>query len=403
MKKKTELSPSANKNKDRLMGKVLLNIVTDRLSHLEGKGEMTSRYYNPGGVFDDVHILMTNGDKPNPANLQKMAGDARLHIHNLSAGKKLLLKSLFWRPALLKAWAAEGVEMARKIKPDLIRCYGNYINGFVASEIKRELGIPYVVSLHTHPDENRSNLSFGWKNFLYYHFSAAVENVTLENADSVVVVYRSLLPYVERRRPGRHGTIYNAVNPDMIRTKTDYSSDGPLKILSVGRLIPGKNPKHLIEAAIAEGAELTVVGDGPLRSALQEKADKAVGPGHVVFIPRMTNDELCSRSPEFDIFAIHSDYDGIPKTVLEASLCGLPVIANRRPVKQVPEFEDGWMELVENSTSGYAEAIKKMAGQEQREELGRKAHDYAHRNWNPQQTEARYAELYNRLMQGSSI
>ncbi len=53
------------------MGKALLNIITDRLSHLEGKGEMTSRYYNPGEVFDDVHILMTNGDTPNPKNLQK--------------------------------------------------------------------------------------------------------------------------------------------------------------------------------------------------------------------------------------------------------------------------------------------------------------------------------------------
>ncbi len=225
------------------MGKVLLNIITDRLSHLEGKGEITSRYYNPGEVFDEVHILMTNGDKPNPENLQKMAGKAKLHIHNLPTGKKLLLKSIFWRPALLKGWAAGGVDLAREIKPDLVRCYGNYINGFVASEIKRELGIPFVVSLHTHPDENRRNLSFGWKNFLYYHFTAAVENVTLRSADAVVVIYKSLLSYVNRRQTGTQETIYNAVNPDKIKSKTDYTSDGPLKILSVGRLIPGKKPR----------------------------------------------------------------------------------------------------------------------------------------------------------------
>lgn len=384
------------------MGKVLLNIITDRLSHLEGKGEMTSRYYNPGEVFDEVHILMTNSDQPDPANLQKMAGKARLYIHNLPSGKELLLKSLFWRPALLKSWAAKGVELAKTINPNLIRCYGNYINGFVATEIKKELGIPYVVSLHTHPDENRSNPSFGLKNFLYYHFSASVENITLKNADSVVVVYRSLLPYVNRRQAGTHETIYNAVNPDIIRPKTDYSSNGTFKILSVGRLIPGKNPEHLIEAAIREGAELTVIGDGPLRNSLQEQAHNFQGPGKVIFIKRMSNDELCAQSHKFDVFAIHCDYDGLPKTVLEAALCGLPIIVNKRPESQVPEFEDGWVELVENSTSGYVGAIQKMAVQSNREHLGQRAYKYAHENWNPQQTEARYAELYKRLMKTSS-
>ncbi|WP_320171781.1 glycosyltransferase [Maridesulfovibrio sp.] len=384
------------------MGKVLLNIITDRLSHLENKGEMTSRYYNPGGEFDEVHILMTNEDSPTPEKLQKMAGDARLYIHNLPASKKLLITSLFWRPALLKGWAAGGVELAKKIKPDVIRCYGNYINGFIASEIKKELGIPYIVSLHTHPDENRSNLSFGWKNFLYYHFTASVENVTLKNADYVVGVYKSLIPYVNRRNPKNYETIYNTVTPDKIRIKSDYTADTALKILSVGRLIPGKNPEYLIDAAIAEGAHLTVVGNGPLRPALMDRAEQAQGPGKVTFIQSISNEKLCEMSPDFDVFAIHSDYDGIPKTVLEASLCGLPVVVNKRMENQVPEFEDGWMELVNNSFEGYSMAIKRLANMDYREDLGKKALKYSHKHWNPQQTELRYAELYKQIMQNRS-
>ncbi|WP_319763631.1 glycosyltransferase [Maridesulfovibrio sp.] len=381
------------------MGRTLLNIITDPLSHLEEKGEITSRYYNPGEVFDDVHILMTNGDKPNTEALQQMAGNAKLHIHNLPADKVLLLKSLFWRPALLKGWAAKGIELAKEIKPDLIRSYGNYINGFVASEIKRELGIPYVVSLHTHPDENRRDISFGWKNFLYYHFTAAVENITLKNADSVVVVYKSILSYVQKRQTGELQTIYNAVTPDKIARKETYFSEGPLKILSVGRLIPGKNPEHLIEATIKTGAEITVVGDGPLRSELMEKASKVDGTGQANFIKRIANDELCKISPSYDIFAIHCDYDGIPKTVLEASLCGLPIIVNRRDNKnQVPEFEDGWIELVENSVSGYAEALQKMKDQSYREQLGTKTRNYGEKHWMPCQVEERYADLYRQIL-----
>ncbi len=385
------------------MGKVLLNIITDRLSHLEGKGEMTSRYYNPGEVFDDVHILMTNGDTPNPKNLQKMAGNAKLHFHNIQTGKSLLIKSLFWRPALLKEWASEGIKLAKKIKPDLIRCYGNYINGYVASEIKRELGIPYVVSLHTHPDENRACPSFGLKNFLYYHFTAAVENVTLKTADEVVVIYRSLLPYVNRRNPASHKTIYNAVNPDKIRPKEDYSSKGPLRVLSVGRLIRGKNPEHLIEAAIASNTELTIVGDGPLRTKLEEKASSLNGPGKVIFIPRMTNDELCEQTPGFDAFAIHCDYDGIPKTILEASLSGLPIIVNELPKGRVPEYEDGWVTLVENSAKGYGDALNTLMDQNKRIELGTLAKEYSNTHWNPAETENKYAELYKKLMKSSTV
>lgn len=379
------------------MPKVLLNIITDRLSHLEGKGELTSRYYNPGEVFDEVHILMTNGDQADAEKLQKLVGNASLHIHNLESGKALLFKSLFWRPSLLKGWAAEGIRIARKIKPDLVRCYGNYINGMVAAEIKKELGIPYVVSLHTHPDENRSNLKYGWKNFLYYHFTASVENYTLRNADKVAVIYESLLPYITRRRIKQYETVYNTVNPDNIFPKPDYMASEPLKILSVGRLIPGKRPDFLIKAAKKCGVELTLVGDGPLREELEEIAENSSGPGKTVFVSSMDNDELCRTSREYDLFAIHCDYNGIPKTILEASLCGLPIIVNKRPGTQIPEYSEKWIKLVDNSVDGYSRAIEDFHSESEREHFGLAARKFAESNWHPQETEARYAALYKEL------
>ena len=44
----------------------LLVIIPDRLSLLVRKGEVTSRYYNPGNLFRHVDILMTNDDRPDP-------------------------------------------------------------------------------------------------------------------------------------------------------------------------------------------------------------------------------------------------------------------------------------------------------------------------------------------------
>ena len=52
----------------------LMVLIPDRLSDLVSKGEITERYYNPGNLFDEVHIVMTNDDKPDPVALQKMVG-----------------------------------------------------------------------------------------------------------------------------------------------------------------------------------------------------------------------------------------------------------------------------------------------------------------------------------------
>jgi hypothetical protein len=62
--------------------KRLLVIVPDRLSDIAGKGEVQPAYYNPGELFDEVHILMTNDDRPPIEPLQYMVGRAKLFVHN---------------------------------------------------------------------------------------------------------------------------------------------------------------------------------------------------------------------------------------------------------------------------------------------------------------------------------
>ena len=72
----------------------LLVIINDRLSDLVRKGEITPRYYNPGGLFDEVHIVLTNDDRPDPTQLQTTVGRAILFLHNIA-----LIKPDTWRNA----------------------------------------------------------------------------------------------------------------------------------------------------------------------------------------------------------------------------------------------------------------------------------------------------------------
>ena len=57
--------------------------------------------------------------------------------------------TLGFRPFLLKKSGHIIIyKLVQKINPQLIRCYGINLNAFLATEIKRKLNIPFVLSLH---------------------------------------------------------------------------------------------------------------------------------------------------------------------------------------------------------------------------------------------------------------
>ncbi len=99
----------------------LMVIIPDRLSDIIAKGEVTARYYNPGELFREVHIVMTNDDAPDAEQAQVLVGNAKLVPHNLPAGGSLFLRTLGWRPGLLNRWGHHAVELARALKPQLVR------------------------------------------------------------------------------------------------------------------------------------------------------------------------------------------------------------------------------------------------------------------------------------------
>ena len=376
-------------------------IIPDRLSELISKGEITARYYNPGGLYSEVHILMTNDDVPDKGLLQKAVGEAQLFLHNLPSGKDLFLKSLGWRPALLSRWARRGVNMASQIKPQLIRCHGNHLNGFLAAEIKRILGVPYVISIHTNPDENRKYWCFDWREKCLNYAAKSIEKIAIKYADVIIPVYKSICSYLEHLDHKKIEIIYNVVNPEFLKKKCNYSLHSPVKIISVGRLIPGKCPDNIIRSVmdLDVDVELTIIGNGPLRPYLEDVAKSTEMSEKIKFIPSLSNDELCSILRDNDIFAVHSEYHGIPKTLLEASLTGLPIIVNKIDVETVPELSGNWLMLVDNNVDGYRKALQKLISDTPlRRELGRRATIHAHTHWEPTKMEAKYVEVYRRVM-----
>lgn len=384
----------------------LMVLVPDRISDILVKGEYQPNYYNPGELFDEVHIVTTTDDRPDLAQLQRTVGRARLHVHNVPEQPALIGGNWRrWWKQPLRDWAKAGVTLARQIKPQLMRVHGADWNIYLAARIKRALGIPYVVSLHINPDVNpvrrylSGNLTPAQQQ--QNEFFEYVEHEGLRRADLVMPVYESIVPYVRRHGVTRVEVCYNVLNADYLRKKTSYRRGQPFRIVCVGRLIKEKNPDHLIEAvAQLPEVELTIVGDGPERPRLEALArDLGCGP-RVLFRPAVANDELCALLPSFDLFAVHTEYWELNKSVLEALLTGLPLVINRRTGSPVPELADAdFVQFVDNTTAGYRDAITAlMRDDAAREALGRRAFAHAQAHWAPARTEQKVVDIYRRVL-----
>ncbi len=402
----------------------LLVIVPDAISVIVAKGEYQPRYYNPGNLFDEVHILMTNDDRVDPRDVQRTVGDAQLYLHNLPEDRRHFIQNYsFFKPWLLKPWAKPiiaitkrlqlwllnrwsipAIKLAREIRPALIRCHGNDYNAYIASRIKRSLGIPYVVSLHINPDvDTRKRVispCAAWEDRLFNIFFDDIECIGLRQSDLALPVYKPIIPYLRRVGCQHYEVAYNVLNSDCLKRKESYTLHRPIRLLSVGRHFESKNPENIIRA-IKElpDAHLTLVGDGPYQDRLRSLAKECGVENRVSFRQAIPNDDLCQQLPEYDIFVVHTEHWEVNKAVLEALLSGLPVIINRRIGEPVPELQGDFVVSVENTKEGYFQAVKKLIEDDTlREELGRKAYAYAQEHWAPEKTEAKYVEIYKRVM-----
>jgi len=110
-------------------------------------------------------------------------------------------------------------------------------------------------------------------------------------------------------------------------------------IVSVGRLVHRKGQDHLIESMpeileVVPNAHLLLVGQGPYRDYLQQLVTKNALEDSVTFIGRIQYADLPQYICVGDIFAMPSrsrlmglEVEGLGIVYLEASACGLPVLA----------------------------------------------------------------------------
>ena len=117
--------------------------------------------------------------------------------------------------------------------------------------------------------------------------------------------------------------VYNCVDSNQFKSHT--SSDIKYDLVTVCRLVPWKGLEELINSAIELKLKLAIIGDGPLKNHLQSIASKA-SPG-IDFLGNIENQRVVEVLNMSKIFVLNSEYEATSYALIEAKMCGLPVIA----------------------------------------------------------------------------
>jgi len=175
------------------------------------------------------------------------------------------------------------------------------------------------------------------------------------------------------------------------------------RLLFVGRLKRPKGPHRVLEAFIRlretrPDLSLAIVGDGPLRSELEERVKREGVADCVTFTGELDNEELPRLYAESAVFALPSENEGLPRTVLEALACETPVVTSDLP--QLEPVVEGVGETVPaDSVDALATAIDGLLNDpDRRVRLGSRGRERVLAKFSWEETVQRTTDVYYELL-----
>ena len=126
-----------------------------------------------------------------------------------------------------------------------------------------------------------------------------------------------------------------------------HRTDGPVRILSVGRFVEKKGFDVLVRALVVlekMGCPFvcSIVGDGPLSDNIKKQTEQANIGNKIRFLGGLPQQEVKHLFEQSDIFVLpcvqakSGDLDGIPVVLMEAMAIGVPVVSTT--LSGIPEL-----------------------------------------------------------------
>jgi glycosyltransferase involved in cell wall biosynthesis len=188
-------------------------------------------------------------------------------------------------------------------------------------------------------------------------------------------------------------TVYLGVDTQRFKPRQDMRHDDKVTVGTLGRLVPDKNVKDILQAFKAMGqkmdARLLVGGDGPRLGYLKELAKK-LELREVEFMGRVADPAGFHR--RCDVFVLASTREGLSVSLQEAMSSGcVPVAVNGHGCRELIEHGRNGLLYEPRNVDDLASKVVEAADSPR---LGAKARETILRRFNIDRNYRRYLEIY---------
>lgn len=257
------------------------------------------------------------------------------------------------------------------------------------------VGIPWVHTEHWSALLDTSTVGFPARLGL----RAALQ--IMRRPDALVAVSTALAEHLSSRLGRTVDVIPNAVDAPE-RPEARAEPGGPLRMVSVGGLIPRKGPGLAVEA-VAElrrrghDARLTWIGDGPSRAEVASLAERLGVDDVVDLAGTLPPDAVLKALAASDLFLLPTSVETFGVSIAEALLSGRPVVVGANGGQRDFVREPDGILVAERTGSAYADAVERSL------ELARdrSAHEIAARlrsRFGPEARAGAYDAVYRRAV-----
>ena len=151
------------------------------------------------------------------------------------------------------------------------------------------------------------------------------------------------------------------------------------KFISVGRLEMQKNYEKTIEFISETNFEIDIVGDGSLNVKLANLADSKNIKMRI--LNQLENDDLLSLLAKYKFYISNSNFEGHPKSLLEAMSVGCVVIASSisNHIELIDHGKNGFL-IDNNSKKSFKDLIENIDNWEL-ESISKNAESFVNKNF----------------------
>lgn len=299
----------------------------------------------------------------------------------------------------------QGINTTREaitdFQPDLISTHSSFA-GFVGRLAARKFNMPTIFTAH------------GWgfsqgTPFMRKNIVKLAEKLAANFTDKIICVSdydKQLAVKNNITTTDKLTTIHNGTElPEINFNQFPIKQTDKINIVFVGRLSKQKAPLLLVKSLsnlpekLQQKIKLTIIGDGPKQTKINQFLSDKKLKDQVELTGDIPREQVFEHLKQSHIFTLITNWEGFPRSILEAMSCGLPVVAT--DVAGIPEAvtEDCGILVEKENQQEITNAFQQLlSNPDLIEQKGKKARARVEQKFSIENTVEQTNQVYNQLL-----